>query len=199
MSSRLTGRPRVFRGPRVDTPLVRPSVTTARLTLRQHRLSDAPEWFAIQSIPEINDSLRWPPRTAEESRRHLRDRTRHTHLLRVDDFLALAIELDGRLIGDVSLRLKSVPAATRSVEIAWILHPDYSSRGYATEAAGALLDLAYDSLGARWATALITVGNVRSIALAERLGLRGVPLDDETIAFFGSPALRSSGISAGRR
>jgi len=136
--------------------------------------------------------MKWPTRSAEESLKHLRDRTRHTRLRQANDFLALAVELDGRLIGDVSLRLKTVHRDTRNIEIAWILHPDHSGHGYATEAASALLDLAFDALEARWATALVDLDNVRSIAVAERLGLRGIPLDRDTIAFFGSPALREA-------
>jgi RimJ/RimL family protein N-acetyltransferase len=166
-------------------------VTTTRLWLRPHRLDDADDWFAIQSIPQVNHYMKWPERTAVESRQHLYDRTRHTTIWQANDFLALAIDLDGRLIGDVSLRLKTVQPETRNIEIAWILHPAYSGKGYATEAASALLDLAFNALDARWATALIDLTNVRSIALAERLGLRGIPLDADTIAFFGSPALRS--------
>ena len=170
--------------------MIHPSVRTPRLSLRPHTVADADDWYRLQSIPEINHYLNWPDRTRGESLNHLRDRTHHTELKQVDDFVALAIDLDGQLIGDVSLRLKSVPSDTRSIEIAWILHPDFSGHGYATEAATALLDLAFDELDARWATALVDLTNHRSIAVAERLGMRGVPLDDDTIAFFSSPALR---------
>lgn len=186
----LVSRPRILRGPRLAAPLEAPVVETARLTLRPHRLDDADDWYAIQSNAEINRFMRWPDRTAEESLTHLRDRTRHTRLVQANDFLALAIVLGGRLIGDVSLRLRTVPSPTRSVEIAWIIDPAFGGNGYATEAASAILDLAFIDLEARWATALIDTTNIRSIALAERLGLQAIPVDDGTLAFFSSPALR---------
>ena len=173
-------------------PLQSPQVSTERLTLRPYDVSDAEDWFAIESVSEINHFMKWPNRDRRTSLKHLRDRTRHTELSQVDDFLALAVVLDGRVIGDVSLRLRAVGDENRNVEVAWIVHPDYSGRGYATEAASALLDLAFDDLGARWATAFIDPSNVRSIAVAERLGLRGIPLDDDTIAFLGSPAVRKA-------
>lgn len=185
-------RPRAFRGPRIDRPLVRPTVVTRRLTLRPHRLDDAGAWFALQSVAHINHYLNWPERDERQSRAHLRDRTRHVELTQLDDFLALAIDLDGKLIGDVSLRLKAVDPDTRNVELAWMLHPDHSGHGYATEAASALLDLAFDELGARWATAFVDLTNVRSIAVAERLGMRGIPLDGDAVAFIGSPAIRAA-------
>lgn len=165
-------------------------VETARLTLRPHRLDDADDWFRIQSIPEINHYMRWPDRTREESYSHLRDRTHHTRLSQANDFLALAVEREGRLIGDVSLRLRALPSATRSVEVAWILDPALSGEGYATEAAAAILDLAFIDLEARWAVALIDAHNDRSRSLAERLGLQGIPVDDTTVGYFCTPALR---------
>ena len=185
-------RPRLFRGPRVDRPLIAPHVQLDRLSLRPYRADDAADWFAIQSIGEVNHYMKWPERDEARSRAHLRDRTHHTRLAHVNDFLALAIEVDGHVVGDVSLRLKAVHPDARNVEIAWMLHPDYSGHGYATEAVSAMLDLAFDELGARWATALIDLTNVRSIAVAERLGLRGIPLDGDSIAFFASPAVREA-------
>ena len=191
-------RPRILRGPRIDAPLRAPRVRTERLSLRSYRRADADDWLAIQSVAEVNHYMNWPARDARTSRQHLRDRTHHTRLSQVDDFLALAIELDGHVIGDVSLRLKAVHPETRNVEMAWILHPAHSGHGYATEAVAALLDLAFDRVGARWATAFIDLTNVRSIAVAERLGLTGIPLDSDTLAFVGSPAIREAQASRQR-
>ena len=185
-------RPRILRGPRLANPLESPVVETARLTLRPHRLDDADEWYRLQSIPEINHYMRWPERTRLQSYVHLRDRTHHTRLSQANDFLALAVELDGHLIGDVSLRLRTVTSDTRSVEIAWILDPELSGHGYATEAAAAALDLAFIDLEARWAVALVDTHNERSVSLAERLGLQGVPVDHEVTGFFCTPALREA-------
>lgn len=173
-------------------PLQSPRLTTKRLVLRPYELSDADDWFAIQSVDDVNHYMKWPARDAKASRSHLRDRTRHTRLVQVDDFLALAVELDGRVIGDVSLRLKAVHPERRNVEIAWMLNPQHSGHGYATEAVAAALDLAFDDVGARWATAFIDLTNVRSVAVAERVGLRGIPLDGDTLAFIGSPEIRQT-------
>lgn len=179
---------RALRAPALEHPLARPTLVTERLTLRPYRADDAEQWFAIQSEPAINRFMNWPDRDRESSLRHLRDRMRHTRFSVLDDFLALAVELDGRLIGDVSLRLKCVRPTGRNVEVSWLLHPDYEGYGYAVEAASAALTLAFDHVHARWAVAYIDVHNPKSIALAERLNLRAVPLDATTIAYFGSPA-----------
>jgi RimJ/RimL family protein N-acetyltransferase len=163
-------RPRLVRGHRTEIPFDAPSIRTARLLLRPHQVTDAADWFSLQSEPAVREYLPWPERDARSSARHLRDRTRHTRLWQKDDFLALAVEHDGRLIGDVSLHLRAVAAASRSVEIGWVLHPASAGHGYATEAAEALLNFAYDVVGARWVTAVTDARNAPSLALARRLG-----------------------------
>ena len=163
-------KPRVLRGERLEEPLLALIVRTARLELRPHRMSDAADWYAIQSNPAVLRYLAWPMRNEAESRRHLRDRVRHSRLEQADDFLALGIEKDGILIGDVSLHLRDVASEARAAEIGWVLNPDFGGKGYATEAADALLRLAFGRLGARFVTAEIEPGNERSIALAKRLG-----------------------------
>ncbi|XUK60945.1 N-acetyltransferase domain-containing protein [Plantibacter sp. RU18] len=187
-------RPRLVRGPRIETPIDAHPVLTKRLVLRRHRLSDADAWFRIQSTPEVIEHLPWPVRDRAASREHLRHRTGHSRLWQSGDFLALAIEHDGRLIGDVSLHLRQVRAPDRTVEIGWVLDPAAGGHGYATEAAEAILDLAFDEVGATTVTAVIEPGNLRSIALAERLGFlrTSAPRRSSSITFAITPPLRSA-------
>jgi len=154
----------------MERALTAPVIRTNRLTLRAHRISDAERWHAIVNEPRTRQFLQWPVRDEHASRVHLQHRTRHTKLWQADDFLALAVELDGDLIGDVSMHLRSTDGPTRSAEIGWILDSRYSGNGYATEAAAAMLALAFEVLEAQWVTAIIVKGNERSVALANRLG-----------------------------
>ena len=73
-------------------------------------------------------------------------------------------------------RLRSVPrpARSRTVEVGWLLDPEYQGNGYATEAVRALLDVAFRRVNARIALAVIDDHNSRSIALAQRLGFSEV-------------------------
>jgi RimJ/RimL family protein N-acetyltransferase len=166
-------RPRLLRGARLAAPAIAPVVATERLRLRPHRMDDAAEWFSIQSNPDVVRHLDWPLRDRVESMRHLRHRTRHTVLLQADDFLALAVEREGQVIGDVSLHLRDVHS--KIVEMGWVLNPAHGRHGYATEAAAALAIFAFEHLGACEITAVIHEKNERSIALAKRLGFVGDP------------------------
>jgi RimJ/RimL family protein N-acetyltransferase len=91
-----------------------------------------------------------------------------------DEVLSLAAEHDGNLIGDLILRL-STRADDRSPpsvgEIGWAFAPAYAGRGFATEAATALIDLAFDHYPLHRLMAHLDPRNVRSAALCERLGM----------------------------
>jgi RimJ/RimL family protein N-acetyltransferase len=149
----------------VNAPVIR----TNRLVLRPHRLEDAPVWWEIENQRTTRRYLGWPIRDRRRSRAHLRHRMRHTSLQQADDFLALAVERDGRLIGDVSLQLRSASAASRSAEIGWLVDERVARQGYGTEASAAMLTLAFETLEAQWVFAIAHPSNRRSIALAQRL------------------------------
>jgi RimJ/RimL family protein N-acetyltransferase len=91
---------------------------------------------------------------------------------REGDLLELAVvrRQDDLLLGDVLLGLRSVEHET--VEVGYIFAPEYGGQGYATEAVRALLDLAFEDLGARRVVARVDARNAPSRRLLERLGLR---------------------------
>ncbi len=79
---------------------------------------------------------------------------------------ALAVELDGKMIGQVSV---SAGPLYPERELGWCVFDAHEGQGYMTEAAAALRDWTQ----ARFAGRLVSYvdpENVRSIALAERLG-----------------------------
>lgn len=170
-------RPRFLRGPYLERAVDATLLATARLTLRPHRVADADAWHRLQSNPDVVRYMSWGIRSRAQSREHLAARSHHTKLWQTDDFLALAIEHDGALIGDVSLQLRSVDHDVRSVEMGWVMDPAYQGQGYASEAARAVLDIAFTQVDARFVTVVIDRRNERSVALAERLGFRTLSSD----------------------
>ena len=71
---------------------------------------------------------------------------------------------------DVPRKLKSLDDKT--AEIGWLLDPRFQGRGYAAEAAGLLLDLAFGELGLHRVYAELDPRNAASVALCLRLGMR---------------------------
>jgi RimJ/RimL family protein N-acetyltransferase len=82
---------------------------------------------------------------------------------------AVALGEDGRLVGDCGLVPRAI-AGEDLVEIGWHLARDVWGRGYATEAARAVLVHA-EELGLRRVCSLIVPGNLRSRRVAEKLGM----------------------------
>lgn len=83
---------------------------------------------------------------------------------------------DGVVVG--SVLLKPLPGRdetreTDDIEVGWHLHPDCWGHGYATEAARGALELAF-AAGIGEVYAVVNPGNVASMAVARRLGMRHI-------------------------
>ncbi|ANH39452.1 Acetyltransferase (GNAT) family protein [Nocardioides dokdonensis FR1436] len=92
----------------------------------------------------------------------------------------LVVEHEGRLVGDLMLRVEdgwaqldtAGAAAGVQAELGWVLDPAYAGRGLATEAVEALLTICFDDLGLRRVSANCFAGNTASWRLMERVGMR---------------------------
>ena len=95
---------------------------------------------------------------------------------------AIVLRTDGTLVGAVGFaaclapfgQLKSfgaTPHRTSEVGLFWALFPDQWGKGYATEAARAMVGYAFDELQLARIVATTENDNVRSIAVMKRLGM----------------------------
>jgi len=57
-------------------------------------------------------------------------------------------------------------------ELGWVVHPNHASRGYATEAALAMLRLGFDHYGLHRISARLDARNAASARVCEKLGMR---------------------------
>ncbi len=74
------------------------------------------------------------------------------------------------MIGDSYFTIASVENSKG--EIGWSMHPDFAGKGYASEAARAVLELAFRTLSLHRVVAELDPRNDASIALCKRLGMR---------------------------
>jgi len=93
-------------------------------------------------------------------------------------------EADGQAEGEPDAQAEGEPdgqaeggEADGLIEVAWHLHPDHQGRGLATEAAAAVLAAAA-AAGIEQVLALTDLDNVRSQAVAARLGMRDEGVTD---------------------
>jgi RimJ/RimL family protein N-acetyltransferase len=147
-------------------------VRTDRLVLRAMTDDDVDHIHAYQSRADVCRYLPFEPRTRDEVAEKVAKYSAALALTGEGDFWQLAIEraTEPGLIGDLYFAIKSTANAT--AEIGWTIHPDFAGNGYMTEAAGALLGIAFGTLGVHRVYAQLDPRNDASIALCRRLGMR---------------------------
>jgi RimJ/RimL family protein N-acetyltransferase len=146
---------------------------TERLVLRTMTADDVDDIHAYQCREDVCRYLPFEPRTRDEVAEKVARYSTALALRGDGDYWQLAIERAGdagRVIGDVYFTITSTANATG--EIGWTLHPDFCRQGYMTEAARAVLDIAFAGLGLHRVRAELDPRNDASVALCRRLGMR---------------------------
>jgi RimJ/RimL family protein N-acetyltransferase len=157
-------------GPRAEfltpVPPVWP-LRTERLVLRPFELGDGEAFVDAWASEEWTSLLLTRPLNRAEVLEMVRRRSRPGD----GTFLGLAVVThDGTVVGDVMLHLQGTGLSEG--EIGWTVLPGHGGRGYATEAARAVVRLGFDHYGLRRIMANLDARNERSAALCERLGMR---------------------------
>lgn len=151
-------------------------IRTARLELRPHRSADLDDLLVYHSDPQVVRYIPWPVRDRVQTAAALDSRTRQTAVTAEGQWLVLAIALGaseeqpGRVIGEVLLKLDSTTDARG--ELGYAMAADVAGRGYATEAAEAMLRLGFEVFGLHRVVARLDARNEASARLLRRLGLR---------------------------
>jgi RimJ/RimL family protein N-acetyltransferase len=143
---------------------------TKRLVVRPWRLDEADRFVEIYRRPEV---VRWFPAAPMVNRQEAVERIeRHLAQLAADPRFgrwAVVDRSSGVPVGTVIL--KPLPDGDGEVEIGWHLHPARWGKGFASEAAGAVLSRGFaDGLGEVWA--VTDFDNHRSAAVCRRIGMR---------------------------
>jgi RimJ/RimL family protein N-acetyltransferase len=147
-------------------------VRTERLVLRPiDAAGDIDAIHAYASREDVCRYIPWTPKTRDEVAAWL-PRRDTTTIPAPGTAASLAITLreTGELVGDVMLIWES--AENRTVEIGYVVNPDHAGHGYATEAARAMLAMAFDRLGMHRVVARVDARNPASAAVLRHLGLR---------------------------
>ncbi|MFP4056730.1 MAG: GNAT family N-acetyltransferase [Candidatus Brocadiia bacterium] len=143
---------------------------TERLALREFEERD---WTAVHRYaadPEVVRFMQWGPNAEAETQGFVaRAIAAQAAQPRTGYELAIVRAADGQLIGSGGLRLADAQA--RSGSIGYCLARPFWGRGYATEAAKALLGLAFDSLGLHRVWAACDVENAASARVLQKAGL----------------------------
>lgn len=146
------------------------NIKTDRLVLRPFASSDLDDFYAYASIPGLGESAGWPHhKDIETSKKVLEGFKERKNVL--------AIELDGKVIGNIVLR----PAdeeffkdfkGKKGGELGFVLAPAYHRQGIMTEAVRALLSYAFDKLKIDYVAAGYFRGNFKSRWFLQNFGFK---------------------------
>jgi RimJ/RimL family protein N-acetyltransferase len=141
------------------------TLETGRLLLRHMQAGDAHELLAVFADPLVMAAFASPPFGPVEMdawvARNLRHQSDHGYGL-----FTVVLKDSGAVIGDCGLEDMDIGA-----ELGYDLRSDHWNRGLATEAATAVRDYAFETLGIPRLVSLIRVGNDPSRRVAEKIGM----------------------------
>jgi RimJ/RimL family protein N-acetyltransferase len=143
---------------------------TARLRLRQWRETDREPFARLNADPRVMEFL---PNLLDRSVSDaMLDRLQTLIAERGWGLWAVATQADERFIGYVGLHVPTADLpCSPCVEIGWRLAYEYWGKGYATEAARAVLGVGFDRLCLPEIVSFTAILNHRSSAVMERLGM----------------------------
>jgi RimJ/RimL family protein N-acetyltransferase len=145
-------------------PAAKPlELETNRLVIRPFAPDDVAAVHAYLSDPQVRLFVPEWPETLDGTeafvRKNFDDPRQHAIVRRADDLL----------VGHVGFWLWFEP---RTFEIGWAIAPAHQSRGYATEAARAVLAHGFKTLGLHRIVATCDPRNLASVRVMEKLGMR---------------------------
>lgn len=144
---------------------------TERLLLREFVDEDWKAVLEYQSNPLYLRYYAWTERKEAEVREFVGwFLTNQQEQPRTKYQLAVTLKEDGRLIGNCGVRINDF--ALREGNIGYELDPRYWGKGYATEAARALVRFGFEELGLHRIWSWCVAENVSSSSVLERVGFR---------------------------
>lgn len=152
-----------------------------RLCLRTPSLRDAESLYDLFADPEVMHRLNRRPISAIEEARALNEAgIRSWEIDGLGPFILETAGTDRQVVGQAGLMIFDRRDWTPSTwtkagshaqpELGWALIRVHWGNGYATEAAAAIRDWAYESRGIERLVSLISPDNIRSQRVAKRLG-----------------------------
>ena len=149
-------------------------IETPRLLLRPlDPVGDIDAVHAYQSDVDVCRYIPYFPRSRDEVATRLADveRTRSTITAEGQALnVAVVVRDTGQLVGDIMLFWHS--AEHRSGELGYVINPAHAGNGYATEAARAMLALAFEGLGLHRVVGRVDARNGPSAAVLTNIGMR---------------------------
>lgn len=147
------------------TKILPDEIKTERLVLRRPKKRDADDFFRYASKNTVGPMAGWQPHHSNrETKQYLAYYAKEGHVL------AITEKDQDIMIGSVGLHKDEHRSETGVRQLGYALSPDYWNRGYATEAALAVVKHAFEKNLYRMVTAYCYPENTPSKKLLEKIG-----------------------------
>ncbi len=150
--------------------LFNPSLTTARLLLRQPTLADAPDLFALRTHEQVNRYLDRPQPTSIEAVEAFIDRLLQGIASEESLYWSIVLLPSDKVIG--TLCLWNFSHTRQRAEVGFELHPDYQKQGLMREALRKVLAFAFEQLQLEAVEGWTHQKNQAAIKLMQGLGFQ---------------------------
>jgi [ribosomal protein S5]-alanine N-acetyltransferase len=144
------------------------TIETERLILRPMAASDTEAMLTIFTDPPVMAAFSLTSFSRQQMEEWVQRNLDHQEKFGYGLF-SVILKSSGKLIGDCGLEQMDVEGE-KVAELGYDFHSDYWHQGYATEAASAVRDFAFNELNLTRLVSLIRVGNYPSKRVAERVG-----------------------------
>lgn len=144
------------------------TIITERLLLRPFAFNDLDSTHEYASDIENTRYMIWLPNKDRHETMQFLQRAIAELEMNTPRFYEFAIIYQGKHIGAVSV---SLDESGKEGEIGWIIHKDFQNRGFATEAAKAIMDFSVTQLHIRKIVAHCDFRNTASRKVMEKIGL----------------------------
>jgi ribosomal-protein-alanine N-acetyltransferase len=142
-------------------------LSRGEVTLRPFREDELDRLLEITAVLPVDDGVHWAPRDRESLSRKIRSSGTWTPDGRID----LAVETEGRLVGEIQARCPKNSLPPGAFELGVELFDEASrGRGIGTRAVGLMTALLFDEEGAHRVQLSTDVDNAAMRRTAERLG-----------------------------
>jgi [ribosomal protein S5]-alanine N-acetyltransferase len=144
---------------------------TDRLTIRKYTPADFEAYAALMADPEVMKFSLTGPMSRQEAQAHFQKKVLEPYELYRFGRWALEHKKDRKIIGFAGLSYEEIDGEEK-IELGYRLLPAYWGKGLAYEALELICNYAFSELKLADLVAIIEPENIRSIRLAERVGMK---------------------------
>lgn len=147
------------------------NLQTERLLLREFTLSDVTDFANLMADPEVMRFSLQGPLNKEQAEKYFEKRVLSHYKEHGFGLFALFLKENKKFIGFSGLIRQTIDGK-QEIELAYRLHPQFWSQGFATEAAIAVTEYAFQKLHPEYLISIIDPNNERSLKVAKRIGMQ---------------------------